>query len=143
MRFAIICVLSFFLSIVSVYAEGNEVNEEKFIAQNQHKVERAAENDWKTPAECAEALVSKRIWNKIALEWINKSIDIRETVYNRIVKGDFLVLTGKIKEGQKEYIRAIELAKETGNNSEIGHIQWKMLISMGLENYQNYQTQKK
>jgi hypothetical protein len=105
------------------------------------RVENAAPDDWMTFAKCAEALVSKRIASDEAGNWIGHSIAVRETAYNRTVKGDYLVLKGKIRDAQAEYVRAIELAKQENQQDEIGKIQWKILISMGIENYNRYHTE--
>jgi predicted RNA polymerase sigma factor len=134
---------TFSVGILYAYSSGNDLNVEAYISGYKARIEKAAPDDWKTFADCAYALVSKRIASTEAINWINRSIEIRETVYNRTVKGDFLVLKGKIKEGQAEYVRAIELAKEENRNDEIGGIQWKILISMGIENYNKFQAENK
>jgi predicted RNA polymerase sigma factor len=68
---------------------------------------------------------------------------VKETIFNRTVKGDFLVIKGKIKEAQAEYVRAIELARELNKKDQIPGIQWKILISMGVENYNNFHAGEK
>jgi len=130
----------FFAGITCVLADGNDLDVEEFISKHKARVEKAGIDDWETFAECANALVTKRIASEEVILWIDKSIEIKETIYNRTVKGDYLVCKGKIKEAQNEYIRAIELARELNKNDEIPGIQWKILISMGVENYNNFHS---
>lgn len=119
---------------------GSGPNDEELVMKHKMRVENAAPDDWMTFAECAQALISKRIASDEAGNWIGQSIAIRETAYNRTIKGDYLVLKGKVREGQAEYVRAIELAKQENQQDEIGKIQWKIMISMGVENYNRYHT---
>jgi hypothetical protein len=124
-----------------VFASGSDLNVEEYIIKQEQRIENAAPDDWKTFADCANALISKRIVTEETLNWIKRSIDIRETVYNRTIKGDYLVLKGSIKEGQAEYVRAIELAKLENRSEEISNIQWKIMISMGVENFNKFQAE--
>lgn len=117
---------------------GSDPNDEELVVEYKTRVNNAAPDDWMTFAECAEALVSKRIASDEAENWIGRSIAIRETAYNRTIMGDYLVLKGKIREAQAEYVRAIELAKLENRKNEIGKIQWKIMISMGIENFNRY-----
>jgi predicted RNA polymerase sigma factor len=118
-------------------------NDEEYVLKYKARIETAAPDDWKTFAECANALVSKRIATVEVMNWIDHSIEIRETVFNRTIKGDYLILKGKIREGQAEYVRAIKLARQANRQDEIGEIQWKILISMGIENYNRFQAENK
>ena len=128
------------LCVSFVFASGSDVDIEEFISKHKARIEKAAPDDWKTFADCANALISRRIAAEEVLQWIDQSIKVKETIYNRTIKGDFLVVKGKIKEAQAEYVRAIELARETNKKDEIPGIQWKILISMGIENYNNFHT---
>lgn len=132
-----------YFGTLDAFSSGNDLNVEECILKIKARIENAAPDDWKTFADCASALVSKRIVTAEAIKWIDRSIEIRETIYNRIVRGDFLVLKGKIREGQAEYVRAIELARQEHRKDEISSIQWKILISMGIENYNKFQAENK
>lgn len=116
---------------------------EDFVLKHKLKIENARDRDWKTYAECANAFVSKRICNAEILDWINQSISIKETVFNHVVKGDYFVVTGKITEAKNAYIKAIDLAMKNGKNKEISDIQWKILIAMGVENYNEFHSLNK
>lgn len=129
------------VSTGSLLAGGNDLNIEEYISKQEQRIENAAPDDWKTLADCAGALISKRIVTDETLNWIERSINIRETFYNRTIKGDYLVLKGSVKEGQAEYVRAIELAKLANKTDEISNIQWKIMISMGVDNYNKYQAE--
>jgi hypothetical protein len=131
-----------FFSISMACADGNESKSEEMIDKHQSRIAKAHANDWKTYAECADELVSLRICNPEILSWINTSIKIKETVFNRTLKGDFLVLEGKFTEAKKEYIKAIGLAQNTPDEKEIPDLQWKILITMGIENYTNFHANR-
>jgi uncharacterized protein YutE (UPF0331/DUF86 family) len=124
------------------YGDGNESKIDELIDKHQSRIAKANHKDWKTYAECANSMVEMRIANDEILSWINKSIDIKETVYNRTVRGDFLILQKKFTDAKKEYIKAICLAQKTGEKYKIPDIQWKILIAMGIENYTNFHTSK-
>ncbi|MFC2124234.1 hypothetical protein ACFLU5_05440 [Bacteroidota bacterium] len=112
--------------------------EEALMIKHSESVEKAKPKDWKTPALCANDVITQRIKSKEALEWVNKSIEIKETIFNRVVKGDYYVVNEEIDKAQKEYIRAINLARETGKNEMIPDIQWKVLVAMGVQNYLDF-----
>jgi len=126
-----------------VFADGNDSKTEELIDKHQTKIAKAKVKDWKTYADCASELVSLRISNEEILSWINKSIEIKETVFNRTVKGDFLVLAGEYIDAKKEYIKAISLAQKSGEKNKIPDLQWKILIAMGDENYHNFHADQK
>ena len=126
-----------------VLADGNDTRTAELIDKHQTIIDKAKVTDWKTYAECANELVSMRICNEEILSWINKSIDIKETIFNRTVKGDYLVLAGQYVNAKKEYIKAISLAQKSGDRSIIPDLQWKILVTMGVENYNNFHANKK
>jgi len=103
----------------------------------------AKPKDWKTPALCANDLITQRIKSVDALDWISKSIEIKETVSNRVIKGDYYVMNEEIDKAQNEYIKAINLARETGKSEMIPDIQWKVLVAMGVQNYLNFHASNK
>ena len=130
-------------STTFVYADGNDTRTEELIDKHQTIIAKANVKDWKTYANCANELVSMQICSAEILSWINKSIEIKETVFNRTVKGDYLVLAGQYVNAKKEYIKAISLAQKSGDRSIIPDLQWKILVTMGVENYNNFHANKK
>jgi hypothetical protein len=135
-------IVTMMLSISMSMADGNDSNTEDLIDKQEAKIEKARSQDWKLYAECADVLIKARISNKDVLSWINKSIEIKETVYNRTLMGDYLVLENKTTEAKKEYIKAISLAQKNGEKEKISGIQWKILVAMGVENYNNFHANK-
>lgn len=130
-------------STTLVLADGNDTRTAELIDKHQSIIDKAKVKDWKTYAECANELVSLRICNEEILSWINKSIEIKETIFNRTVKGDFLLLEGEYINAKKEYIKAIGLAQKSGKKTVIPDLQWKILIAMGVENYNNFHANQK
>lgn len=129
-----------FAGISVLYADGNDANIEEMIEKHQQKVDLASDKDWKTPAQCAFELMQHGITSKEIAAWINRSISIKGTVFNHVVKGDYLVKTGKFQEAKSEYIEAVRIAQAEGKTNEIAAIQWKILVAMGTENYTNFQS---
>lgn len=140
--FTTFVVIAFF-STSLVLADGNKSRTEELIDKHQSIIDNAKIEDWKTYAECANELVSMRIYDEEILSWINKSIEIKETIFNRTVKGDFLLLAGEYINAKKEYIKAISLAQKSGKKNVIPDLQWKILIAMGVENYDNFHANQK
>jgi hypothetical protein len=140
-RIITVFIVTLFFSMPA-YPDGAETSPEELIDKQQSIVEKARPHDWETYAKCADALISQRISSKEILSWIDRSIEIKETAYNRTVKGDFLVLKGKLTDAKKEYIKAIDLAQKTGERDKIAGIQWKILVAMGIENYNNFHATK-
>ena len=129
-----------FFSLTIVYADGNDSRTEELIDKYESRIANAKMYDWKTYAECADALISMGVANDKVMGWIDRSIEVKETIYNRIVRGDCLLKQGKITDAKKEYIKAIGLAQQTGERDKISGIQWKILVAMGIENYNNFQS---
>jgi hypothetical protein len=125
------------------FADGNDSNKDDLIDKLETKIEKAKFQDWKLYAECADELIQARIVNEEILSWINKSIEIKETVFNRTLMGDYLVLQNKTKEAKMEYVKAIALARKTGEKDKISGIQWKILVAMGIENYNDWHANNK
>lgn len=130
-------------SITMSFADGNDSNTDELVVKHQAIIAKAGIRDWKCYAECADALMTQRIVNDEILTWINKSIEIKETVFNRTLMGDYLVLKNKTVEAKKEYVKAISLAQTTGEKDKISGIQWKILVAMGVENYNNFHANNK
>ncbi len=135
--------VSLLIGISFALAGGDEQKVEELVSKHKAKIEKADSKDWKIYADCANALVERRIISREVYDWICHSIEIKETIYNRVVKGDYYVLKGEIRKAQAEYVKAIELAKKENKHYEIGRIQWKILISMGVENYNNFHADMK
>jgi hypothetical protein len=140
--FTTVVVIALF-STSLVLADGNDTRAAELIDKHQTKIDKAKVTDWKTYAECANELVSMRISSEEILSWINKSIEIKETIYNRTVKGDFLLLEGEYINAKKEYIKAISLAQKSGKKNVIPDLQWRILIAMGVENYNDFHANQK
>lgn len=133
---AIVVILLF--STASVLADGNDSRKDELIGKYQSRIDKAKEHDWQTYAECADELLSLRITCEEVCNWIEKSIQIKETVKNRTLKGDLMVLQGKYTEAKKEYIKAIALAQHSDEAHLIADLQWKILVASGIENYEDF-----
>ena len=64
--------------------------------------------------------------------------------YNRILKlARNYDREKKYDLAEKEYIKAISLAQQSGDKKIIPDLQWKILIAMGMENYHNFHANQK
>ena len=131
-------IVTVLFSTVIVFADGNDSKKEELIDKYQSRIDKAKEHDWQTYAECAHELLSLRITCDEVCHWIEKSIQIKETVQNRTLKGDLLVLQGKYVDAKKEYIKAIALAQHSEESHKIADLQWKIMIASGIENYHSF-----
>lgn len=79
-------------------------------------VEQASPDDWMTLARSAEKCIRKNVNLKEAAEWLNKSLDIRETAYNLKVKGLYYEKNNLPQEALKYYVKSLKVGIEQDIN---------------------------
>ena len=92
-------------------------------------VKEAEPYDWKTLAESAQVCFKKKENLEMAMEWINKSIEINKDPFNLEIKGDYFESIGEEKEAMKLYYEAITVGKEQSfwfDSSDIQAKIWKL-----------------
>ncbi|MDX5423460.1 MAG: DUF2911 domain-containing protein, partial [Hymenobacteraceae bacterium] len=79
--------------------------EKKALANIKEALEAASPDDWYVWAQCAEYMLPRKEHHQKALEWINKSIAIKENFYNSWIKAKLYALN-------KEYQVAANLSQK-------------------------------
>jgi hypothetical protein len=115
--------------------ENSGNSEERMLLRAKRKVDNAKAGDWKTLADCANDLIKKGISSEDELEWINRSIALNENIYNISLLGDYFILKREYKRAIENYLKAIQLARIENNTEAIPTLQWKVLITLGTQNY--------
>ena len=95
-------------------------------------VENAAPDDWHTLAESAEKLMRNKKNLKEANEWIDRSIEIKETAYNHTLKGDYFQAVKMPEKALKYYVKAMQLAQEENKDADLSSIQQKVAAITGI-----------
>ncbi|HLF35245.1 MAG TPA: hypothetical protein VI583_13465 [Cyclobacteriaceae bacterium] len=112
-------------------------SDESILIRMKNRAENAREGDWKILADCAEKLISRGIANDEILSWIEKSICVEENYYNLSLLGDYFHLKQDYSLAKQFYVKALLMAQKVNNPDAMRRLQWKILISMGTENYYN------
>lgn len=122
--------LSWEKSQVSIRIE-TEV-EKKALANIQKALKEAAPDDWYTWAQAANYLLDRRDQHEKALEYINKSITIKDNFYNNWVKARLYALNREYQVASTLCAKAIKLGNEEpqayrtyAQEIETAHKDWK------------------
>lgn len=113
------------LMFTATLAQANMVFD-KAVEKAREAVENASPDDWYTLANSAEKLIRKNKNLKEANEWLDRSIEIKETVYNLTVKGDYYQANQLPDKALEYYVKAMNLAKSEDANANISDIQRKV-----------------
>jgi len=97
-------------AIVSFSAQA--APESNAVKKAKEAVEEAAPYDWKTLASSAEICFKKKENTELALEWINKSIEINKDPKNLEIKADYFASIGEKSKALALYSEAINTGKE-------------------------------
>jgi hypothetical protein len=99
----------------------------------QEALAKAEPDDWLIYAQAANYLIEKDTEHKLALEWINTSIDIKESFYNNWVKARLMAQKNEYIEATNYSKKALKLGKAEGdafktfaNQIEKSMEQWKL-----------------
>jgi hypothetical protein len=134
----IIYFIAFWIISPSLAESRNDRNsDESILIRMKNRAENVREGDWKTLADCAEKLISRGIANDEILSWIERSICVHENYHNLTLLGDYFHLKQDYSLAKQFYVKALLLAQGDNNPDAMRKLQWKILISMGTENYYN------
>lgn len=93
-------------------AEGpKERNESRTVQKAREMVEESAYHDWRTLAKAAERciVIDKNL--KEAYDWLEMSIELKETVYNLTVLGDYYLKNDLPVKAMNSYLKALGTAR--------------------------------
>ncbi len=139
MRSILIIYFVVFYMVPPSFTKGREYvkSDESVIVRMKNRAENAREGDWKTLADCANKLILRGIANGEVLSWIEKSVCMQENYYNLSLMGDYFHLKQEFYMAKLFYLKAMQMIQLKSNPEEMRRLQWKILISMGTENYYN------
>lgn len=100
--------------------------DDKTVEKARQAVQNASPDDWHTLAKSAEKCFNRNVNLKEAAEWLDKSIEIKPTVYNLTLKGDYYKMNRLPDKALDYYVKAMKIAKEEDNNSDLSEIQRKI-----------------
>src|SRR5690606_32720648 len=109
----IAALLLFSLATASMAASVNKADdkEDKITLKMRKSVSKASPDDWHTLAMAAEKCIKKGVNLAEAVEWLDKSIAIRETAYNLTVKGDYYKANRLPDKALEYYVKAINAGR--------------------------------
>ena len=99
---------------------------DKAVEKAREAVENASPDDWMTLAKSADKLIQRKKNLKEANEWLEKSLAIKETVYNLTVRGDYYLVNNLPDKALDYYVKAMNLAKSEDADADITGIQMKV-----------------
>lgn len=122
-----IALMSFtFSNPVSVEDKDGEEKADKVTIKARELVNEAAPDDWMTYAKAAEKCINKGVNLKEAAQWLDTSIDIKETAYNLELKGDYYVRNNLPDKALEYYVKTLKVGKEQDFNFDARGIQKKI-----------------
>lgn len=83
--------------------------EKKALENINYALSTAASDDWYTWAQCAEYMLPRKEHHQKALEWINKSIAIKENFYNNWIKAKLYAYNNEYQMAATLSAKAMEL----------------------------------
>ncbi|RDV14811.1 DUF2911 domain-containing protein [Pontibacter diazotrophicus] len=106
--------------------------EKKALANINEALAKAAPDDWYIWAQCAEYMLPRKEHHQKALEWINKSIAIKDNFFNNWIKAKLYAYNKEYKMASSLSAKAIKLGttepesyKEYASQIEGAHNDWK------------------
>ncbi len=99
----------------SVYALPSTADN-KTVTKARLAVEEAAPDDWHTYAESAEKCMRKKVNLKEAKDWLDKSLEIKETAYNLAIMGDYYQMNDLPEQALEYYVKSLRQGLENDIN---------------------------
>lgn len=106
--------------------------EKKALANINKALKNAAPDDWYTWAQCAEYMLPRKEHHQKALEWINKSIAIKENFFNNWIKAKLYAYNNEYQMAASLTAKAIQLGASEpesyqtyAKQIETAHQEWK------------------
>ncbi|WP_276496073.1 DUF2911 domain-containing protein [Pontibacter litorisediminis] len=106
--------------------------EKKALENINYALANAAPDDWYTWAQCAEYMLPRKEHHQKALEWINKSIAIKENFYNNWIKAKLFAYNNEYQMAASLSAKAMQLGtsepdsyKTYAKQIETAYSEWK------------------
>jgi hypothetical protein len=104
----------------------NEDKADKTTEKAREAVSKASPHDWFALAEAAEKCIARGVNLKQAGEWLDRSLEIKETSYNLNVKGDYFMANRLPEKALEYYVKSIAVGKEENTGFDVIPIQKKI-----------------
>ena len=113
LRIAMIAVAALFTfgTVQAGDKEKKKTKTSKIVLKARDAVSNAATDDWYTLAMSAEKCVAKETNLEEAVQWLHKSLEIRETAINLEVMGDYYMAVDSPKEAISYYVKSMSAGK--------------------------------
>lgn len=111
------------------WAEGpKERNESRAVQKAREMVEESAYHDWHTLAKAAERciVIDKNL--KEAYDWLEMSIELKETVYNLTVLGDYYLKNDLPVKAMNTYLKALGMARNENRAFDGSELESKIWV---------------
>jgi hypothetical protein len=123
--------LALLLGSISTVALANPISAkeektDKITLKTREAVSKASPDDWYTLAQAAEKCISKGVNLNEASQWLERSLEIKETSYNLCVKGDYYLANHLPEKALDYYVRGIKVGKEENDEFDVTAVQKKI-----------------
>ena len=130
LKIVVAALLITFLGTSFTYAGVNlDDKDSKSVIKARQAIENASPDDWTTFAKSAAVCIKKNTNMKEASQWIDKSLQIKETQYNLEVKGDYYNANKLYREAMSYYIKSIAAGKAADKNFSASRLQNKIVAA--------------
>lgn len=110
----------------------DENKADKVTLKAREAVDKASPDDWYTYAKSAEKCLAKGVNLKEAAEWLDRSIEIKETAYNLELKGDYYRSNKLPDKALEYYVKSLKVGKKQDFDFDATAIQKKIADIYGL-----------
>jgi len=117
-----------FLGTSFTYANADlDDKDSKSVIKARKAIQNAGPDDWTTFAQSAAVCIKKNTNMKEASQWINKSLEIKETQYNLEIKGDYYKANKLYREAMGYYIKSITVGRSLDSKFDAAKLQNKIV----------------
>ena len=126
LKIVIAFLLIAFLGTSFAYATVDD-KDSKSVIKARKAAENAAPDDWTTFAQSAAVCIKKNTNMKEASQWIDKSLEIKQTQYNLEIKGDYYRANKLYREAMGYYIKSLTAGREADKYFDASKLQNKIV----------------
>lgn len=100
--------------------------ETKAVQKAREMVEEAGYHDWMTLAKAAEKCLAVDQNLKEAYGWLEKSLEINETVYNLTLQGDYFLKNDLPRKAMNSYLKALDMGRRNIEDFDARELELKV-----------------
>ncbi|MEM9324515.1 MAG: hypothetical protein AAGA85_02620 [Bacteroidota bacterium] len=106
-------------------------SKDKVIKEAREAVATNYDNNWKVFAKSAQMVLERNVALDEAKEWIDASIQVKETPFNLELMGDYYLAKGDNVQAMDYYVQSLILLKETSIAPDTDGLQSKIWKARG------------